>query len=272
MALKERKLRSFFDSSLGAAIPKCTEILSSFPLTSSPTSDKTDKRGLLNNFTYEDPANYYNPNYAPPGQHQYNLYNLQGPPMPHPMMHAQQQQNQLMQQRQQEQQQQHQHQHQHHPSNPNPNPPQNGPRPQFQQMGPATYSPPGIPTEQSYGGEGSGKRKKGPIGAQPGTNNQPNLGRKETPYSRSPDMRVTHASAERKRRSDMKELFDELRGLLPTDKGPKSSKWEILSKGESFLHEKRQREEESLLSYSEAHPFFLCALPFLILLILFESC
>ncbi|KAF9289989.1 hypothetical protein BGZ68_008190 [Mortierella alpina] len=66
----------------------------------------------------------------------------------------------------------------------------------------------------------------------------------DTPYSRSPELRVSHKLAERKRRKEMKELFDELRDSLPVDRSLKTSKWEILSKAVDFISGMKANQDE----------------------------
>ncbi|GAA6004583.1 hypothetical protein JCM11491_002158 [Sporobolomyces phaffii] len=64
---------------------------------------------------------------------------------------------------------------------------------------------------------------------------EPSSALKDSPYSRSPELRVSHKLAERKRRKEMAQLFDDLRESLPGEKGVKSSKWEILTKAVEFI-------------------------------------
>ncbi len=59
----------------------------------------------------------------------------------------------------------------------------------------------------------------------------------ELPYSRSPELRVSHKMAERERRKQMKDLFDDLRDRIPVERGPKTSKWEILSKAVDHINQ-----------------------------------
>ncbi|KNZ43696.1 hypothetical protein VP01_996g2 [Puccinia sorghi] len=76
-------------------------------------------------------------------------------------------------------------------------------------------------------------------------NNRPAPGAAMSPYSRSPELKISHKLAERKRRKEMRDLFDELRDVLPVtdERHSKGSKWETLSRAVDYMQQIRHENE-----------------------------
>ena len=69
--------------------------------------------------------------------------------------------------------------------------------------------------------------------------------RRSSTSTRSEDHRLSHKLAERKRRKEMKDIFDGLKNALPPS-APKSSKWEILSEASATIDDLLTQEQNLL--------------------------
>lgn len=76
------------------------------------------------------------------------------------------------------------------------------------------------------------------------------ISRRSSTSSRSEDHRLSHKLAERKRRKEMKDVFDNLKDVLPPGV-PKSSKWEILNEASSTIDDLLTQEQALLNQRNE---------------------
>ncbi|KAF2277518.1 uncharacterized protein EI97DRAFT_296255 [Westerdykella ornata] len=83
---------------------------------------------------------------------------------------------------------------------------------------------------------------------------QPTPSTTQSGYSRTPELRHGHKMAERKRRSEMKNLFDELNTILPNSAGSKSSKWEILTKAIEYIKSLSKAHQEARAELNRLRP------------------
>lgn len=74
--------------------------------------------------------------------------------------------------------------------------------------------------------------------------------RRSSTSSRSEDHRLSHKLAERKRRKEMKDVFDDLKDVLPPGV-PKSSKWEILNEASSTIDDLLSQEQALLIQRNQ---------------------